>query len=49
MSRNGPYPRLVRQRPPGSLLNPVILISFALQVIGVAISQAVITIDLHKR
>ena len=49
MSRNGPYPKLVRQRPPGSLLNPIIILSFMLQIIGVALAQALVTVDLHHR
>ena len=49
MSRNGPYPKLVRQRPPGSLLNPIIILSFMLQIVGVALTQALVTVDLHHR
>ena len=49
MSRNAPYPKLVKQRPPGSLLNPTIITSFLLQIALVTISQALLTFDLHSQ
>ena len=49
MSRNGPHPQLVKRRPPGSLLNPYIIVSFLFQIVGVGVSQGGITLDLHSQ
>jgi len=49
MSRNGPHPQLVKRRPPGSLLNPYIIVSFLFQIVGVGVSQGGVTLDLHSQ
>ena len=49
MSRNGPHPKLVKRRPPGSLLNPYIIVSFLFQIVGVGMTQGGITMDLHSQ
>ena len=43
MSRNAAWPVLVTKRPPGSLMNPTILASLVLQIIGVAAAQGSFT------
>jgi len=45
MSNNDAWPILVKKRPPGSLLNPTILMSLILQVIVVIALQAFVTVD----
>ena len=49
MSRNGAWPVLIKRRPPGSLVNPIIIASLFAQIFGVAFFQGLLIVDLRRR
>ena len=49
MSHNGAWHTLIKRRPPGSLINPIIIISLFMQIAGVACFQGFLVADLRNR
>jgi cation-transporting ATPase 13A2 len=49
MSRNGAFEQIHKKRPPGSLMNPVILLSLFTQIAGVVFFQGFVITDLRLK